>query len=68
MYTGRVWYGDRIMWRCCVCLTGQFTSVQEYAMHVEDWHPEWLEGRRVPPPAMRPAWALERDNERRGWI
>lgn len=57
------------MWRCCICLDncGQFTSVQEYAMHVEAWHEEWLEGRRIPPPAMKPAWLVTLEEERHGW-
>jgi hypothetical protein len=56
------------MWRCCICLDGQFTAVQEYASHVEVWHPEWLEGKRVPPPAMKPSWLLDREAERQGWV
>lgn len=36
-------------------------------MHVQAWHEEWLEGRRVPPPAMKPAWLVAVEEERSGW-
>ena len=55
------------MWRCCICLDWEFTEVREYATHVALWHPEWLEGRRVPPRAMRPLWLVELEEERVGW-
>jgi len=37
------------MWQCCICPERQFTSVRSYAMHVIDWHDDWLAERRVPP-------------------
>jgi hypothetical protein len=56
------------MWRCCICPDDWFTSVREYAMHVERCHDDWLEGRRIPPYAVRPAWVLDREAGRTGWL
>lgn len=55
------------MWRCCICRDGQIPSVQEYAMHLQDWHPEWFEGRQIPPPAYLSDEAILRREERTGW-